>query len=191
MRDRGLYQQILGVPQPWLVTDVELKLDDGQVEVLVSMPPNAELRCPTCQGVCPRYDKRSRRWRHLDTCQYQTVLVADVPRVQCAEHGIKQIDVPWAEERSRFTALFEILVIGWLKEASVNAVSRQLNLGWDAIDGIMERAVARGLARRDTTGLYPDLDVDETAFRKRHDYVTVISDPGTKSVIYLCDDRKK
>ena len=191
MRDKDLYQQILGVPEPWRVTDVDLKLDDGRIEVLVSMPSSAELRCPACQGVCPRYDKRSRRWRHLDTCQYQTLLVAQVPRVQCAEHGIKQIEVPWAEERSRFTALFEILVIGWLKEASVNAVSRQLSLGWDAIDRIMQRAVERGLARRDTVGLYPDLDVDETAFRKRHDYVTVISDPGTKSVIHLCDDRKK
>lgn len=155
------------------------------------MPSSVEMRCPSCQTVCPRYDKRQRRWRHLDTCQYQTLLVADVPRVNCPEHGIKQIDVPWAEERSRFTALFEILVIGWLKEASISAVARQLNLGWDAIDGILQRAVARGLARRDDTGLYPDLDVDETAFRKRHDYVTVISDPGTRAVIHLCDDRKK
>lgn len=191
MQERDFYQQIIGVPEPWRVTDVDLKLDDGMIEVRVSMPSSAEVRCPTCQSECPRYDKRPRRWRHLDTCQYQTVLVADVPRVKCPEHGIRQIDVPWAEERSRFTALFEILVIGWLKEASINAVSRQLNLGWDAIDGILQRAVARGLARRDDTGLYPDLDVDETAFRKRHDYVTVISDPGTQSVIHLCDDRKK
>ena len=55
----------------------------------------------------------------------------------------------------------------------------------------MQRAVARGLARRDDTGLNPDLDVDERAFRKRHDYVTVVSDPGTRVVIHLCDDMKK
>ena len=191
MRDRDLYQQILGIPEPWCVTDVDLKLEDGKVEVFVTASPSAEMRCPECQAVSPRYDKRQRRWRHLDTCQYQTELVAEVPRVSCTEHGIKQIDVPWADERSRFTALFEILVIGWLKEASISAVARQLGLGWDAIDGVMQRAVARGLERRDTTSDYPDLDVDETAFRKRHDYVTVISDPGTGAVIHLCDDRKK
>lgn len=191
MNDKDLYQQTLGIPKPWSVTDVGLKLDGGKIEVRVSAPSSADMHCPVCQRVCPRHDKRERRWRHLDTCQYQTVLVAQVPRVKCEEHGIKQIDVPWAEERSRFTALFEILVIDWLKEASVSAVARQLDIRWDAIDGIMQRAVARGLKRRDDTGLYPDLDVDETAFRKRHDYVTVVSDPGTGAVIHLCDDRKK
>ena len=60
-----------------------------------------------------------------------------------------------------------------------------------AIDGIMQRAVARGLKRRDDTGLYSDLDVDETAFRKRHGYVTLINDPGTGTVEHLCYDRKK
>ena len=149
------------------------------------------MHCPVCQKVCPRHDKRDRRGRHLDTSQYQTVLGAQVPRVKCEEHGMKQINVPWAEERSRFTALFEILVIDWLKEASVSAIARQLDIRWDAIDGIMQRAVVRGLKRRDDTRLYPDLDVDETAFRKRRDYVTVVSDPGTGADMHLCDERKK
>ena len=81
--------------------------------------------------------------------------------MKCNEQGFKLIDLPWAEECSRFTALFEILVIDWLKEASVNAVARQLDIRWDAIDGIMERAGERGLKRRDDTRLYPDLDVDD------------------------------
>jgi len=54
--------------------------------------------------------------------------VADVPRVECSEHGVVTVDVPWAEPGSGFTALFEALVIDWLKEASVLAVSRQLSL---------------------------------------------------------------
>jgi len=41
-----------------------------------------------------------------------------VPRVSCEEHGVVQVSVPWAEGGSRFTALFESLVIDWLKEAS-------------------------------------------------------------------------
>jgi transposase len=28
-------------------------------------------------------------WRHLDTCQYQTLIVASVPRVRCREHGVR------------------------------------------------------------------------------------------------------
>lgn len=191
MRDTDLYQQILGVPAPWAVTNVDLDLKNGKVEVFVSLPSGSQVHCPMCQTACTRYDKRQRRWRHLDTCQYQTLLIADVPRVKCDEHGVHQIDVPWSEEKSRFTALFECLVIDWLREASVSAVSRQLGLSWDAIDGIMQRAVKRGLDRRDTRSDYPDLDIDEIAFRKRHDYVTVISDPGRGDVIHVCDDRTK
>jgi len=172
------------------MADVELRLDSGRIEVILSVPSRLQMCCRECHAQCPRYDKRQRRWRHLDTCQYQTVLVADVPIVDCPDHGIKQVNVPWAEGRSRFAAIFEILMIGWLKEASGSAVSRQLNLGWNAVDGIMQRAISRGLVHSDDSGLYPDLDVDETDFRKRHHYVTVISDPGTGAVVHLSDDRK-
>jgi transposase len=73
------------------------------------------LRCPTCGREAPGYDARERRWRHLDTCQYRTMVIAEVPRVRCPEHGVLQVAVPWAEAGSRFTALFEALVIDWLQ----------------------------------------------------------------------------
>ena len=44
--------------------------------------------------------------------------------------------------------MFEALVIDWLKEASTLAVSRQMKLSRNAIDGIMQRAVKRGLKPR-------------------------------------------
>ncbi len=58
----------------------------------------------------------------------------------CEEHGVVTVSVPWAEPGSGFTALFEALVIDWLKEASTAAVSRLMGLSWNAIDGIMQRA---------------------------------------------------
>ncbi|MEK6246623.1 MAG: ISL3 family transposase, partial [Planctomycetales bacterium] len=145
-------------------------------------------QCPKCGVECPGYDRRQRSWRHLDTCQLKTILVAEVPRISCPEHGVITVQVPWSEPGSGFTALFEALVINWLKEASLAAVSRQLGLSWNAIDRIMQRAVGRGLARR--TVMQPEhIGVDETSFRKRHDYVTVVSD-GSK-VLYVSDDRKR
>lgn len=113
--------------------------------------------------------------------------MADVPRVECSEHGVVTVAVPWSEPGSGFTALFEALVIDWLQEASIKAVSRRLGLSWNAIDGIMQRAVQRGLERRAEFQL-TDIGVDETSFRKRHDYVTVVSDQeGT--VLHVADDR--
>ena len=118
------------------------------------------------------------------------MLVADVPRVECTEHGVVTITVPWAEPGSGFTALFEALVIDWLQEATTSAVSDRLRLSWNAVDGIMQRAVKRGLARRDEVAP-TRIGVDETSFQKRHEYVSVVSDHSEGGhVLYMADDRK-
>lgn len=158
---------------------------------MVEHDADASLCCPACAERSPGYDTRRRRWRHLDTCQFQTILVADVPRVKCPKHGVTQISVPWAEPGSSFTALYEALVIDWLKEASISAAARRLKLTWDAVDGIMRRAVKRGLARRDADlpGAAARMGVDETSFARRHEYVTVVTDLDTSKVLYVADDR--
>jgi len=187
VQDRELYRTILGIQDPWSVDDVELLTAQGQVIVrLVNV--RDRLPCPTCGELCSRYDSRHRRWRHLDTCQFQTILAAEVPRVSCEEHGVGQIHVPWAEPGSGFTALFEALAICWLKEASLSAVARRLRLDWKAVDGIQARAVKRGLRRR-TTRLPSRLGVDETSFQKRHEYVTVLIDQQAGTVVHLADGR--
>ena len=120
------------------------------------------LVCPACGAACPGYDRRRREWRHLDTMQYRTLVRAEAPRVRCAEHGVQQVRVPWAEAQSRFTALFEAMVIDWLRVASFAAVARQCRLSWDQVAGIQERAVRRGLSRR-ALAAAPVVGVDETA----------------------------
>ncbi len=188
MRDTQLYSQILGIEKPWKVIDVQVSLADDEVEVSVEYG-GGKLRCSKCGKICPGYDKRQRRWRHLDTCQLKTLLVADIPRVECSEHGVVTVSVPWAESGSGFTALFEALVIDWLKEASISAVSKRLRLSWNAVDGIMQRAVKRGLSRRQV--LSPkQISVDETSYRKGHDYVTVVTDQEQATVLHVAENRK-
>ncbi len=189
MRDTELYAQILGLRAPWQVTGVDLDRSAGSVTVHVAAPDGAAFTCPTCGKPASGYDRRRRRWRHLDTCQFTTVLEADVPRVRCVEHGVVTVSVPWATPGSGYTLLFEALVIDWLKEASVQAVARQLRVTWGAIDRIMQRAVERGLARRQRQ-TPSRLCVDETSFQKRHEYVTVVTDPDSGHVLHVADDRK-
>jgi transposase len=187
MKDTQLYSQILGIQKPWKVTSVNVSLADDEVEVHVQHG-SGKLKCPKCEQVCPGYDRRCRRWRHLDTCQLKTVLVADVPREECKEHGVVTVDFPWAESGSGFTAVFEALVIDWLKTAAVSAVAERLRLSWNAVDGIMQRAVRRGLSRREA--LAPKrLSVDETAYRKGHDYITVVTEQESATVLHVAEDR--
>jgi len=85
-----LYARILGLVEPWQVRDVQLDVKGEEVRVTVAPKLHATFACPECDKPCPGYDSRPRSWRHLDTCQFKTILVADVPRVNCQEHGIKQ-----------------------------------------------------------------------------------------------------
>jgi transposase len=189
MQDRDLYAKMLGIEAPWEVIDVELVLKERVVNVMLAYRKDAALRCPQCDAVCPRYDAKQRKWRHLDTMQYETHLLAEVPRAECAEHGVHQIKVPWAEPGSRFTAMFEGLVIEWLKEATTLAVARLMGLSWDEVDGIMQRAVDRGLRRRRREKV-PVLAVDEKAFKKGQEYVTIVCDALKGTVLHVAEDRK-
>ena len=60
--------------------------------------------------------------------QYKTMLVAEIPRIDCPTQGTRQVKVPWAGARSRCTALFEGLVIEWLQHASITAVAELLDM---------------------------------------------------------------
>ena len=96
----------------------------------------------------------------------------------------------WAEPGSRFTALFERLAIDWLKVASQKAVGEQLDLSWDEIHGIMERAVERGLKRRQAE-VVKRIGIDEKAFRKGHRYLTLVNDLDRSRVLFVAEDRKE
>ena len=182
--------RLLDLEPPWVVTDLEVFHEQAMVKVHIGHDGSEGLVCPHCGAVSAGYDQRYRQWRHLDTMEYRTYLSCEVPRIECAEHGVMTVEVPWAEPRSRYTARFEALVIDWLRESSTAAVSRVLRLSWNAIDGIKQRAVRRGLSRREACKL-DQICVDETAFKKRHNYVTVVSDHVGGTVIHVGEDRKK
>ena len=37
-----------------------------------------------------------RRWRHLDTCQFETLIKARVPQLKYADGTVEELVVPWA-----------------------------------------------------------------------------------------------
>jgi transposase len=193
MEDRELYQAFLGLSAPWTVERVELKPADQTVEVWVGEQAGTRFACPECAERSPIYDRAERRWRHLDTCQFTTILCARVSRVACPTHGVKTVRVPWAEPGSRFTLLFERLAISWLREATPSAVARRLRLSWDEAEGILKRAVRRGLLRQATERARTPvtrIGIDEKSFLKRHQYVSLVVDLDRQRVLHVADDRK-
>jgi transposase len=191
MEDRELYRRILGIESPWYVASVDLQSVPREVHIYLAHEDQTSWPCAECGAASQLYDHQpERRWRHLDTCQYRTILHAEPPRSQCPTHGVRVVKLPWAEPSSRFTALFEALAISWLKAASQKAVAELLGLSWDEIHGVMQRAVKRGLTRREAEAI-PRLGVDEKAFRKGQKYLTVVNDLSRGRVLYVAEDRKQ
>lgn len=189
MRDTELYRAILGLESPWTVARVELDVKQHRVDVYAEHGNRKSWPCPECEAACGLHDHdQERTWRHLDSCQFQTVLHASVPRVRCNEHGVRQVRVPWAEPRSRFTLLFERFAIDVLHETDVLGAARILAITWDEAHGIMARAVARGLLRRQHT--VPEyVGIDEKSIARGQTYATIACDLTDGHVIDVAPER--
>jgi transposase len=190
MQDLELFEQILGIEKPWKVENINLDIDGTKVFVKIGYPKNTKALCPTCKKECTVYDRnQSRNWRHLDTMQLETMIECAIPRVNCQEHGILTIEVPWAAAKSRYTLLFEKVAIQvLLKAATQDSAKDILRLSWDEVHSIQERGVERGLLRRDQEGL-KYIGIDEKSFLTGHKYITVLHNNETGKVIDIVGDR--
>ena len=190
MQDTHLYQQMLGLTEPWFVSRVELNMAQQQVDVFVEHRPDAKWTCAVCGKSVGLYDHSEQRvWRHLDSCQLKTYLHARIPRTACPEHGIHKVAVPWAQSRSRFTLLMERLVIDMIRHCStISGACAILRMSWDEVSGIMQRAVERGQQRKEQK-VIEHIGVDEKAFRKGHSYMTVVCDLERSTVEHVSEER--
>jgi transposase len=171
------YRRLLCLPAPWRVTAVEENVPGQRVTIRLAWPEGTAAACPVCGRACGVYDRLEERgWRHLSIMQYLLELRCAVPRCRCPEHGVKTIAVPWAEPGARFTAMFEAFAVQVIAACrSLSQAAELLGLHWDAVQRIVERAVARGLARRSTEGLRY-VGLDEKSFGRGQDYIALMTD---------------
>ena len=183
------YSQLLGVHSPWDISDIDLDIAVGRVEVGIEYT-DLSGACPECGILGPLHDKRKLRiWRHLDTMQFKTFLKCQQPRIRCQEHGVQTVSAPWAGKHSRFTLLFESFAVRVLQAAgNVKEAAELLKLNWHQINDIKARAVNRGLERR-VADPVPYVGIDEKQFRRGHNYITCLVDIRQGRVLDVTAER--
>jgi transposase len=183
------YSLLLGLDAAWEVSDVFLCLEENRVEILVTHV-GGPVVCPECDTQCTIADHAPERtWRHLDTMQFETRLRTRVPRANCKACGVKTTSVPWAGKHSRFTLMFEAFAIQVIQACgNVKSAAGLLGLDWDSVHRIMERAVERGLERRDLESLQY-VGIDEKSFRRGHSYISLLIDLTGSRVLEVVEDR--
>jgi transposase len=191
MRDTTLYRHLLGLERPWDVSDVQLDLEKEQVDVWVNHARGLKWKCPECGEEFSLHDHAEERsWRHLDSCHFTTMIHARPPRVKCPKHGVRQVELPWADKKARFSKLFERFAIDVLHETTIQGACKILKISWDEAWHIMYRAVNRGLSRKQPR-VIPYYGVDEKSAGKGQDYVTIIMDLDGKTVEEVTKGNKK
>jgi transposase len=194
MNDKEFFYRVLGLSEPWQVEDVKLDLGGKKVEVRVAVKSGT--KWAEDGKLLPIAGYEERRWRHLDTMQLETIITARVPRVSWIEEGeegvkktTKMVRVPWAEPGSRWTLAFEAFAVQVLTACgSTNQAAEWLRLDWRSLNRIMERAVERGLARRNLKEI-PYLGIDEKSFRKGHRYGSLVNDLDKGVVLEVVEER--
>jgi transposase len=183
------YRVLLGLDASWRVERVDFSLEEKKVEIGL-IHAGGGLCCPDCGVTCSQADLApEREWRHLDTMQFQTVIRARLPRAKCPQCGVKTIRIPWADKHSRFTLLFEAFAIEVLQACSnVKRAAALLGLDWQTTHGIMQRAVERGLRRRDVEEVC-HVGLDEKSFGQGQSYVSVLTDLDGGRVLEVTEDR--
>lgn len=189
MDEKTFYTKILGIKLPWYVKQVVVDESAQRIDIHLDHEKGIQVRCPECGEFYGLYDHSPERvYRHLNTCQMETYIHVRPPRVNCPNHGIKQIDSEVGENGSDMTYAFERLVIRVAQECSIEATARLCGLSWDRSWNALDRAVSRGRLRKER--LVPSrIGVDEKSIAKGHKYESLVYDIDAGTVEFVWDDR--
>ena len=184
----------LGVSPPWRLVNQHLDTEHSPhiLEIVLEANRGAEFPCPECSVLCKAHDFMELKWRHLSFFQHDCMIKARVPRTNCPDHGVKRVTVPWAREGSGFTLLFEQAAMVLVREMPVLAVARIIGITDKRLWRIVDYYVAKGLQNLDLADVTA-FAFDETACKRRHNYVTIFIDTNRKKkpVIFATSGKGK
>ena len=190
MDSKDFYRQILGLEAPWKVIEVDLDIDAKRVAIRVEVDRTTLWIDPETKLRASLHKWTERTWRHLDTCQFETCITANVPSVKYPDGSIEEIAVPWAGRYQRITKLLAQSVIMWLEACgNVSKVASLMRLDWQTVNQIMKEAVERGLLRREDEPI-GQVGLDEKSFRRGHVYASILNDLDHGRVWDLVEGRK-
>jgi len=183
-----LFTNALGLKDPWKVTEVIFNSNESKIDIYISKTKGTKVTCPVCDKECSAHDSIERTWRHLNFFQYKAFIHCKVPRSECSDHGIKQIEVPWARKDSGFTLLFEAFVMMLVKNMPVNAVANLIGIYSDRVWRIIDYYVSQAYNCVDFSDV-ATIGLDETSNKRGHNYITLFVDLDKSKVIHATEGK--
>lgn len=177
MQMNELFRIALGLAEPWGVSRIEFSKDQRQLELWLDFPSGSRFACPECErGGCGVYDSSERTWRHLNFFEHKTLMHARQPRVECPDHGVKTVEVPWARPGSGFTLLMEAFILVLVQGGMTAAQAARLIGEHDTrVWRVLQHYVQQARGEADFSKVTA-IGVDETSRRRGHNYISVFMD---------------
>lgn len=187
MRVTAAFSRLLRLPGVW-VRHVAFEADRAVVTVALR---RWRLVCPHCGYTTPsRHDTRpvDSVWRHLDLGVWRLEVRARLRRLDCPTHGVHTEGVPFARSGSRFTRDFEDLIGFLATTADKSTICRLVRIDWDTVGRIVGRVMDDHLDPNRLEDLF-EIGVDEVSWRKRHNYLTLVSNHHINKVVWGTEGR--
>ena len=163
----------------------------GRLEIRLDFPRGSRFACPHegCREVsCPVHDTVEKTWRHLDFFEHQAYLIARVPRVDCPEHGVHLVAVPWSRPGSGFTLLMEMAMLTFAKQMPIAPLAAMAREHDTRVWRVIEHHVNVARAGLDFSGV-TQVGCDETSARRGQDYVSLFMDLAEHRVMFATPGR--
>lgn len=183
MRNTELFSQALGLSDPWYVSKVDFTPDDDGDILHIFIDHKRGFQYHVDDDYYSVYDHVERTWRHLNFFQHLCYIHANVPRVRTRTGNTLMVEVPWAVPGSSFTLLFEAYSMLLVHSGmSLKAAGDYMQIDGRIIGRIIHRNVANALAEQPLESV-KQLGLDETSYKKGHDYITILTDMQAKKVV--------
>ena len=191
MDAKELFTMALQLTPEWKVTECRLDQEARRLTLKLDFTAGSKFSAPGAshQLLCPVHDTVEKTWRHLDFFQYQTELVARVPRVETPEGKVVQVKVPWARAGSGFTLMFEAWAMLLCAEMPVQEAGRLLGESDTRLWRLVAHYVEAAQSQRDWSQVRRIL-LDETSSRRGHRYVTNVVDADTRELLFMTEGRE-
>jgi transposase len=190
MEAKDLFTLALNLTPEWKVVDCVLELEKRRLTLKLDFVSGSKFPAPGAshQLLCAVHDTVEKRWRHLDFFQYETELVARVPRVKTPEGNVVLVEVPWARPGSGFTLLFEAWAMLLSAQMPVSEVGELLRESDTRLWRMVQHYVEQAHGKQDWSGVRRIL-VDETSARRGHRYVSSVVDADTRQLLFMAEGR--
>lgn len=159
---------------------------DGGIVLFHVQPQPPQCRCSACgsRNVLRR-GSQNRWFRNVPFGRHWTLVVVDLPRVECREcHVVRQIEIGFAEPRRGYTKDLARYILDLARHMTIKDIADHLAMSWDTVKEIVKTDLAKHYAKPPLAGVR-QLAIDEISVGHGHRYFTVVLDLESGRVLFV------